>query len=144
MNTKLTSGKQIKTILVPYDFSNKASSALHYAAEMARYLNAEVHILHVFDPPTVSYAEPIVWVEHDLQEQKAALEKQLDMVSMQVRTKHLVNCSYECVTGLVSDQILYQAAATRFGLVVIGEQDIGVIKKAFSNTTTANVVKRAG
>jgi nucleotide-binding universal stress UspA family protein len=41
----------IHQILVPVDFSEYSQAALHYAAELARPLGAEVDVLHVSEAP---------------------------------------------------------------------------------------------
>lgn len=54
----------MKKILFPTDFSETANNAFVYALEMAKCIDAEVIVLHVYDLPTVSYGEvPISLVE---------------------------------------------------------------------------------
>jgi len=45
-----------RTFLVPYDFSPHARAALAAALELARRLEAEVHVLHVVQTPSYPYA----------------------------------------------------------------------------------------
>lgn len=45
----------MKKILFPTDFSKTANNAFVYALEMAKYLEAELVVLHVYDLPIVSY-----------------------------------------------------------------------------------------
>lgn len=47
----------MKKILFPTDFSETANNAFVYALEMAKCIDAEVIVLHVYDLPTVSYGE---------------------------------------------------------------------------------------
>ena len=44
------------TFLVPYDFSDHARAALDAAVDLARRLEADIHLLHVVQPPSYSYA----------------------------------------------------------------------------------------
>src|SRR6476659_1654054 len=47
----------LKTILVPSDFSECSDEALHYALELARRFDAQLHLLHVVqDPVTQPWA----------------------------------------------------------------------------------------
>jgi len=39
----------MKKVLVPTDFSDYAGKALHYAIQVAKTMNAEIILLHVFD-----------------------------------------------------------------------------------------------
>ena len=45
----------MKKILFPTDFSKTANNAFVYALEMAKFINAELVVLHVYDLPPVSY-----------------------------------------------------------------------------------------
>ena len=54
----------MKKILFPTDFSETANNAFVYALEMAKSIDAEVVVLHVYDLPTVSFGEvPVTLVE---------------------------------------------------------------------------------
>ena len=46
----------MKKILVPTDFSKEATYALTFAEEIARKINAELHLLHVMEVPYGSYS----------------------------------------------------------------------------------------
>lgn len=45
----------MKKILFPTDFSKTANNAFVYALEIAKFLEAELIVLHVYDLPTISY-----------------------------------------------------------------------------------------
>ena len=45
----------MKKILFPTDFSKTANNAFVYALEMAKFIKAELIVLHVYDLPPVSY-----------------------------------------------------------------------------------------
>lgn len=54
----------MKKILFPTDFSETANNAFVYALEMAKSIDAEVIVLHVYDLPSVSFGEvPVTLVE---------------------------------------------------------------------------------
>src|SRR5690606_38849166 len=44
----------MKTLIVPTDFSDVATNAMNYAADLALAINASIRLLHVFQIP-VSY-----------------------------------------------------------------------------------------
>lgn len=44
----------IKTIIHPTDFSEAAMPALHFAAQIARHCEAELHLVHVYEHPYVN------------------------------------------------------------------------------------------
>jgi len=46
----------IKTILVPHDFSEYADAALGLAVDLGFSLDADLHLLHVVQPPAYAYS----------------------------------------------------------------------------------------
>ena len=51
---------QIKRILVPVDFSERAGEALRYASSLAVPLGAELDVLHVCEVSVVGAADTLV------------------------------------------------------------------------------------
>ncbi len=49
----------IRTIVVPHDFSEYAEAALNVALELTWALGAELHLLHVFQPPAYAYGSEL-------------------------------------------------------------------------------------
>lgn len=45
----------IRSIVVPYDFSNHSQAALEMAHQLATALNAKLHLVHVVYLPTMAY-----------------------------------------------------------------------------------------
>ena len=44
-----------RTFVVPYDFSAHARAALYAAVDLARRLSADLHLVHVVQPPSYAY-----------------------------------------------------------------------------------------
>ncbi len=44
------------TIVVPYDFSEHARAALDTAVDLARRLQSDIHLIHIVQPPSYTYA----------------------------------------------------------------------------------------
>ena len=53
----------MKTILVPTDFSDHALYALKVAASIAKKMNAEIKLVHVYNIPSYGFAENIYYEE---------------------------------------------------------------------------------
>ena len=49
----------IRTIIVPHDFSEYAEAALDLALELSGALAAELHLLHVLQPPAYAYGSEL-------------------------------------------------------------------------------------
>ena len=45
-----------RTFLIPYDFSDPVRAALFAGVDLARRLGADVHLVHVIQPPAYTYA----------------------------------------------------------------------------------------
>jgi nucleotide-binding universal stress UspA family protein len=68
----------LKRILLPTDFSDYAGEAEKYACALAENFNAELHVLHVFEPPVPMTGEGAFIPPLDyVQSLEAAAEKQL-------------------------------------------------------------------
>jgi nucleotide-binding universal stress UspA family protein len=72
-----------RTFVVPCDFSEHARAALAVACDLARRLDAEIHLLHVVQPPTLAYVAsgvyaPAVPAPIDMQELRASAATALD------------------------------------------------------------------
>ena len=53
----------MKTIIAATDFSPNSENAVHYAADMATVLGAELHLLHVYSIPIPVSEVPIPVVD---------------------------------------------------------------------------------
>lgn len=71
----------IRTIVVPYDFSEYADAALDVALELARALGAELHLLHVLQPPAYAYGSELYagGPLHSLSEDHLSLQRETEL-----------------------------------------------------------------
>ena len=74
----------MKTILVATDFSPAATNAANYAAEMARVIDANLLLLHVYQIP-VGYLE--VPIPVSLEDLRMGAERQITELKEQLRKK---------------------------------------------------------
>jgi nucleotide-binding universal stress UspA family protein len=58
----------VKRILMATDFSPYSREALDYAVYLAQSLDAELHLLHVFEPPFFSHTGVSPSIQHEVQE----------------------------------------------------------------------------
>jgi nucleotide-binding universal stress UspA family protein len=88
----------MKTIIVATDFSAAARNAAGYAAAMAKAIGAQLHLLHVFQPP-VSYGEIVVAI--DLQQWQRDAETTLNewKADLQRRTNSIIDIHTEVRMG---------------------------------------------
>jgi nucleotide-binding universal stress UspA family protein len=108
---------QVRTILVPTDFSSCASAAFEHAVEFARRFDAKILLLHVM--PNLARALPDLhplpaeWVETARKEARERLAKDAGSIKeLAVQT--------ELREGAPHDGILAAAAAAKADMIVIG------------------------
>jgi universal stress protein A len=136
------SGKAIRKILVPTDFSEAAAEAVVYARELAAVLGARITLLNVIQPianPDMSaYAllMPDAELRRDLRNRLSKLAADYD-----VRADLLEGV--EVREGLPFDEIAKAAAQQKMDAIVISTHGYTGIKRVLLGSTTERVVRAA-
>jgi len=116
----------IRTIVVPYDFSEYAEAALSLALELTRVLGAQLHLLHVLQPPAYTYGSelyaggPIQGLRDDHVALRRASEHKLDDIAARYSEPTLPIQTHLVEASAVAETI--DAEATRLGtdLIILG------------------------
>ena len=138
----------MKKILFPTDFSKTANNAFVYALEMAKFLDAELIVLHVYDLPPVSYEGYPSYVS-DVYEsielsnfenfkdevpllRKIAEEHQLEHIKM----SHVLEQGdlVSIIKNLVEDE--------KINMIVMGTNGASGLKEAFLGSNAGTVIQR--
>lgn len=138
----------MKKILFPTDFSKTANNAFVYALEMAKFIKAELIVLHVYDLPPVSYEGYPVYVA-DVYEsielsnfenfkdqvpllRKIAEEHNLDSISM----SHVLEQGdlISVMKRLVKDE--------KIDLIVMGTSGATGLKELFLGSNAGTVIEK--
>ena len=138
----------MKKILFPTDFSKTANNAFVYALEMAKFIKAELIVLHVYDLPPVSYEGYPVYVA-DVYEsielsnfenfkdqvpllRKIAEEHNLDAISM----SHVLEQGdlISVMKRLVKDE--------KIDLIVMGTSGATGLKELFLGSNAGTVIEK--
>ncbi len=139
--------KRYQTIVIPYDFSEHAQAALDEAYELARDLEAELHLVHVLWSPHAAYAlgspgmvvaPPPVDVAAIREHAEESLKEVVDGLEggLTVHT-HIID-------GLnVADAIRASAAELGADLIVMGTHGRTGLAHAFLGSVTERVLRRA-
>jgi len=109
----------MKTIIVATDFSAAARNAAAYAAEMALAIQADLHLLHVYQLPVVYGEVPVPmnieqW-QQDAEDSLTALQAELES-----QTKGLVHISVEVRAGHLMPELEAVCKQRQPYTVVIG------------------------
>jgi nucleotide-binding universal stress UspA family protein len=133
----------LKTILVPSDFSECSDAAVRYGLELARKFGATLHLLHVVqDPATQPWAAEgfaVPLLEAVEQWQKDA----------KVRLEHSIpieDRATAVVTSTIASpfpEILRYAAANDIDLIVMGTHGRGGVSHVLLGSIAEKVVRRA-
>lgn len=138
----------MKKILFPTDFSKTANNAFVYALEMAKFLEAELVVLHVYELPIVSYEGYSAYISEVYETielnnfenfkdyiptlRKIAEEHQLDSIKM----------SHVLEEGDLVAAIKKLAKKEKVNLIVMGTKGASGMKETFIGSNAGSVIKK--
>ncbi|MGB3851974.1 MAG: universal stress protein [Tunicatimonas sp.] len=134
--------RPIRRILVPTDFSLTANNALIYALDLAKEVEAQVFILHVYHIPSaaVTAAYPAGYYEAVSMDE---LKEEADQRMKKLKRDYLyaTKVPYECLTqlGPAVDIIARTAEEKNVDLIVMGTQKAEKAKAWLGSVTTDTV-----
>jgi nucleotide-binding universal stress UspA family protein len=133
----------LKTILVPSDFSECSDAAVRYGIELARKFGATLHLLHVVQDPATQvwaadeFAVPMLEVVD--QWQKDAQVRLAKAIPAEDRAKTVVTSAI----ASPFPEILRYAAANDIDLIVMGTHGRGGVSHMLLGSIAEKVVRRA-
>jgi nucleotide-binding universal stress UspA family protein len=112
--------REIHTILCPVDFSDASEHALEYAIDLARKLNANIHIMHAWQPVLYAMGDGVIIptsefisaLMTDLKDKTNALVEQYQGRGVSV--------SGELLEGIPYEEIVRAAQKLPAELIVMG------------------------
>ena len=152
----------MKHLLVPIDFSDATPRVIDLARELAKALDAEIHLVHVREltaaaaPGTLGYGlagmpelapmsgvpvpglDPMPQPFLETEDQKSKLAKWQREIAQDG-----IKVSLHEPTGSVSDEILDQADAVEADLIVMGTHGHGAMYHLLVGSATKGVLKHA-
>lgn len=134
-------GVRLKRILVGSDFSADSVLALNYGLSLAQEFEAELHLVHVMEPPT--YPEFLTPDEQGqemvrtevLKEKLGALVPEEARLWCSPKTTVLRGQSYE--------ELVAYAMTQSMDMIVVGVRGHGLVKSLLMGSTTDRVVERS-
>jgi nucleotide-binding universal stress UspA family protein len=136
-----TKGFDVKTILVPTDFSADAQTAMDHAVALAKAFNAKIIVLHVIETFTYTMTEALQ-VVNVYQLVKTAVEPVLEQ-TVQDLQKERVTASPLLVQGTADQEIVAQAKQAGADLIVMGTHGRRGVSHAFMGSVAERVVRTA-
>lgn len=141
MPTEKTPRFDVKTILVPTDFSAGAQTALDHATALATVFGAKIVVLHVIETFTYTMTESLQ-VVNVYNVVKTAVEPVLDQMVQDLQKEH-VSASRVLVQGTAYEEIGVQAKKAGADLIVMGTHGRRGISHAFMGSVAERVVRTA-
>lgn len=135
-------GRQIRSILVPIDFSAASSQALKYAAALAVQFGAKITILNVVQPvatPDFAY-NPLMMDNHKV---VAHTRKELERVPVSQGVDPDLIEKVEVRNGVPFHEITEAAESLRVNLIVISTHGYTGLTHMLLGSTAERVVRHA-
>lgn len=134
---------KINNILVPVDFSYCSRNALHYAIELAKGVDARLHLIHSFYIP-VPTADIAVVVDNRQQlDQEQVIRDAWVALAQEMPELQSINYSHETKMGFLTN-VVFNALETRpFDLIIMGTKGSTNRLDYFLGSNAYNVAKDA-
>ncbi len=130
----------MKNILVAVDFSKEATNAAHFAAELAKRLDAQLTLFFVFHVPV-----PISEVPYPIDFERLEQENKeiLGAIALEIESEHHLTARQRSVPGFAVDEILDEVSGGKYDLVVMGMRGAGGKLSQLLGSTTVAVMRRS-
>ena len=129
----------IETILAFTDLSEHGAVAVRRAAQLAAQYDAELRVVHVVTPVTLS-SLPAWLASADAGARMADAETALAVLATQARARHSIRVDTQVLAGTLLDEILREAAVA--DLLVLGARGSGLIRRAVMGTTALRLLTK--
>jgi nucleotide-binding universal stress UspA family protein len=135
---------KFKRIVCGVDFSPMSVAAFLTAADLARSMNAELHVLHVIEayPPTASWPPDGERQDGQSLEQKATSAMNA-LVTKSAAALDSVSVTTEITVGLAFAELLNRVRNSTRDLIVVGAKGVKLLEDALFGGTAEQVVKAA-
>jgi nucleotide-binding universal stress UspA family protein len=135
---------KFKRVVCGVDFSPPSVTAFLTAAELARAMNAELHVLHVIEilPPTESWLPDSDRKDTPSLEQKATSAMDA-LVERSAIALDGLSVTTEITVGLAFAELLNRARHSTRDLIVVGAKGVKLLEDALFGGTAEQVVKGA-
>src|SRR6185437_4004354 len=143
----------MKTILVPTDFSPAAENAALYALNLAKAINTGIKLFNAFKVPMETpLAAQVMWPLEDYDSLKDEVTDDLKRLAKKLSREafsrggsqpYRLPIEYSSEAGSVSEMVCEQAVAQRLGLVVMGMSGAGALSRLFLGSNSKELIDKA-
>jgi nucleotide-binding universal stress UspA family protein len=141
MRSIVTAMPDAHSILCPVDFSEQSREALLWASAIAERRGGQLTVLSVVEPLLVQAARIRLGIDLVKAEVEPEL-RQFVEATLPGRARQASRVTVEVTAGDPPDAILAAARTHKAGLVVMGTNGLGGVKKLLLGSTTEKVLRR--
>ena len=132
-----------KKFLIPVDFSDPSKKALSYGCSLAKTLGAEVHVVHVLQPPVYTFPEGAVYAGPELDRRLAeVLERQLVDITKAVDAEG-VSIGTHLLRGMPAEAIVAYCGEKGCDLLVMGTHGRTGVARLLIGSVAERIVRTA-
>lgn len=130
----------MKKIIIATDFSSAANNAAEYGTDMALAVNADILLMHVYQPPVVISDVPLII---DSEAIKKSTEKKINQLKdqLQVKANNKIKIDTEEQMGTFFHQLEKVCKRVEPYAVVMGSQGTTASDRLFFGSETINAMK---
>ncbi len=133
-----------KKIVVGYDGSESSKKALSKSIELAKEMNAELHIIGVVRPFeffAIDYIPPEEIEEYEKEE--ISKEEKFLKEAAEAAEKKGVKPLLKVMEGEPAEELMTYADENNCDLIIVGHRGVGGFKRMLLGSTASNLVKYA-
>jgi len=140
----------MKKILVPIDYSSHSDNAVSYAIEIAKKINADIHLFHGLEAPEL-IAMPgfMVWPAEDFSEMKEEADEDMEKYLSKLKENpvyqqpYFPNITFSTSIGITTQVINEAIIEQQPDLVIMGMEGKGKIDRFFLGSTSKQMIEKA-
>jgi nucleotide-binding universal stress UspA family protein len=140
----------MKKILVPIDYSSHSDNAVSYAIEIAKKINADIHLFHGLEAPEL-IAMPgfMVWPAEDFSEMKEEADEDMEKYLSKLKENpvfqepYFPNITFSTSIGVTKQLINQAISEQKPDLVVMGMEGKGKIDRFFLGSTSKEMIEKS-
>lgn len=132
----------MKQIIIPTDFSDVATEAVHYGLTLAKKLDFEVTILHVLSIPISDIGASVTVAEELLEAQKTHISSKINDLANGLKKQYGIQVNTQIEVGMAAEEIT-ELAKKQGDLIVMGSVGESGFLNKFLGSIASAVVKNA-
>jgi len=135
---------RLKKIMAGCDFSSDSLLAFRYALSFAQEFEAELHLVHVIEPPTYQYISKTIsdTEKGGYEDLKTLLNEKLEKLVPQ-EARNWCSPVTNLLEGRADKKIVEYAKDNQIDLIVLGVRGHGLVETLFLGSTTDRVARQA-